>query len=290
MQPPTPSASAVAAARRPAAPSPRTAGLAARSEARPRVVLVTGASSGIGAAVARRLARARGYELLLNGRDNTRLAEVARQTGGLALPGDLTGGQVGERGEVGEDGEGVAARATAVAGRVDVLVACAGVGWCGSFTRMPWEAVEEMVAVNLVAPIRLARHLVPAMTRHGSGHLVLLASIAGTVGVGREVVYSATKAALRAFAEALRYEVEGSGVRISVVVPAAVDTALLARRGVPYTRRYPRVVPPERVAEAVYRVLRHPRDEVYVPRWMRLPTTLHGSVPALYRVLARRFG
>lgn len=267
----------VAPAREPA----RRIATIARADPDTRVVLVTGASSGIGAAVARRLARVAGYELLLNGRDTSRLTAVARETGGLALPGDLTDDDAGRE---------VAERAVTLAGQVDVLIASAGVGWCGEFSRMPWERMREMIALNVLAPMTLARQLLPAMTRHGSGHLVLLASVAGSVGVGREAVYSATKAALRGFGEALRYEVANSGVRISVVIPAAVDTAFLARRDIPYTRRYPRVVPPERVAETVYRLLRHPRDEVYVPRWMCVPARLHGSMPTLYRTLARRFG
>lgn len=247
----------------------------------PLAVLVTGASSGIGASVARRLAADGGYELLLNGRDTARLTAVARETGGRALPGDLT-----SRDTV----AALAGRAVDLAGRVDVLVACAGAGWSGPFARMPMEAVERMVAVNLAAPVRLVRLLLPAMIRQGGGHVVLLASVAGSVGVGGETVYSAAKAGLCGFADALRYEVRDSGVRISVVIPAVVDTPFLARRGAPYTRRYPRLVPAGRVAEVVHGLLARPRDEVFVPRWMRLPAALHGAAPGLYRVLARQFG
>lgn len=245
------------------------------------VVLVTGASSGIGAAVASRLSGAGGYDLLLNGRDTGRLSEVARRTGGLALPGDLTAWDAADD---------LADRAVEAAGRVDVVIACAGIGWWGPFATMPSQDIAEMTAVNFLAPVRLVRSLLPGMTRRGSGHVVLLDSIAGAVGVGGEAVYSATKAALRGFADALRYEVADAGVRVSVVLPAAVDTPFLARRRTPYTRGCPRVVAPQRVAEAVHRLVRDPRDEVHVPHWMRLPIAVHGAVPSLYRALARRFG
>lgn len=278
---------------RPAAPAagrhPATSILAAAGSpgrrtggpVRPPVVLVTGASSGIGAAVARRLASAGGCELLLNGRDSGRLAQVARATGGTALPGDLSTARGNRE---------LAQRVLQEVGRLDVLIASAGVGWYGRFTEMPGEAVERLLAVNLAAPVYLVRALLPGMVRQGGGQVVLLASIAGTVGVGGEAVYSATKAALCSFAEGLRYELRGEGVRISVVVPGAVDTPFFARRGAPYTRHHPRAIPPERVAETVYRMLLRPRDEVYVPAWLQLPARLHGVAPGLFRFLAARFG
>jgi short-subunit dehydrogenase len=242
-------------------------------------VLVTGASSGIGAAVARRLAATGRYDLLLTGRDTARLTAVARQTGGRALPADLTPPQAGAA---------LARRAVGLTGQVDALIACAGAGWYGPFAGMPPETIDRLLAVNLAAPLGLVRELLPAMARHGRGHVVLLSSIAGSVGVGGEAVYSATKSALGAFADALRYEAADHGVRVSVVLPAIVDTPFLAARA-RYTRRYPRVLTAERVADAVHDVLARPRDEVFVPRWMRLPAALHGAAPGLYRALARRF-
>ncbi len=243
------------------------------------VVLVTGASSGIGSAVAARLAAAGRCELLLNGRDAGRLTSVATRTGGVPLPGDLSSPQACRE---------LAEGALDLTGRVDVLVAGAGVGWAGSFTEMPPEAIDELLAVNLGSTVHLVRALLPAMVRHGHGRVVLVASIAGAVGVGDEAVYSATKAALCTFAESLRYEVRHRGVRVSVVLPGAVDTPFFARRGRPYTRSVPRPVPPERVAEAVYRVVASRREEVFVPRWLRLPARLHGVAPGLFRRLAAR--
>jgi short-subunit dehydrogenase len=243
-------------------------------------VLVTGASSGIGAATALAMA-GRHAHLVLAGRDGGRLAAVAARTGGEILTGDLPAG---------------AARLAADAGPVDVLVSNAGEGWCGPFTEMPEEAVERLVGVNLAAPIHLTRLLLPAMIERGRGHLVFVASIAGAVGVGEEAVYSATKAGLMAFAEALRYEVRGlkatrptsPRIGVTVVVPGVVDTPFFDRRGVPYGRRRPAPIPPERVARAVVAAVERGRAECYVPGWLRLPARMRGALPGPFRALAGR--
>lgn len=241
-------------------------------------VLVTGASSGIGAATAELLAGA-GATVLLSGWGNRDgLAEVARRTGGQVLAADLAAAS---------GPADLAARALA-AGPVDALVANAGIGWAGSVAEMEPEVIDRLVAVNLAAPIRLARALLPGMYERSQGRLVFVTSIAGSVGVGGEAVYSATKAGLACFAEALRYEAAPHGVSVSVVVPGVVDTGFFARRGRPYARRRPRPIPPERVAAAIAHALRTGRPETVVPRWLALPSRLHGAVPGLYRFLAAR--
>ncbi|GII56825.1 hypothetical protein Pth03_52140 [Planotetraspora thailandica] len=255
-------------------------------------MLVTGASSGIGAATAVALA-GRGARLVLAGRDEERLAAVAARTGGEILTADLPG-----------DVAGLAADA----GPVDVLVNNAGEGWSGPVARMPGEAVERLIAVDLVAPVQLARLLLPQMIGRGGGRLVFVASIAGAVGVRDEAVYSAAKAGLMAFAEALRYELRdpeaygdardglagaktrGRGIGVTVVVPGVVDTPFFARRGVPYGRRRPAPIPPERVARAIVRAVERDRPECYVPGWLRLPARLRGAFPGPFRALAGRVG
>jgi short-subunit dehydrogenase len=243
------------------------------------VVLVTGASSGIGAATSARLAGA-GWYPLLSGTDADRLSELAKRVGGAALPGDLS-----EPGGA----EQLASRALAVAGRVDALIANAGIGWRGPFTGMPLDMIDRMIALNLTAPLRLTRLLLPAMVERGSGCLVLTGSIVGRLGVREEAAYSATKAALGMFAESLRYELRGTGVRVRLVLPGVVDTPYFSRRGNPYHRRRPRPVPAERVAEAVHRLLTGRREELAVPGWLRVPERLHGCAPSLFRRLADRF-
>jgi short-subunit dehydrogenase len=242
-------------------------------------VLVTGASSGIGAASAARLAAA-GARLLLHGRDAAALARVAAGTGGRALLADLAD----------PDGPRALAEQVRAAGGVDVVVHNAGIGWAGPLAAMDGTDVRRLVAVNLVAPIELTRALLPDLLARGAGTLVFVTSIAGRAGVAEEAVYAATKAGLDVFAESLRLELAGTGVRVCVVVPGVVDTPFFARRGVPYQRRRPRPVPASRVADAVLAAATRGRAEAYVPRWLRLAVGVRSVAPGAYRALATRFG
>jgi len=245
-----------------------------------RVALVTGASSGIGRATAIALARG-GARVLVQGRDRDRSEEVARLVDGDVLLGDLT-----EPGAA----DDLVTRATEVHGRVDLLVANAGTGRSAPFTEMDPFEIDHLLTLDLVVPIRLVHAALPAMVDQGSGHLVLVTSIAGRAGVAGEAVYAAAKAGLDAFAESLRLELEGTNVGASVVVPGVVDTAFFVNRGGAPVRRVPRRVSADRVAEAIVGAVVHDRPEVYVPAWLRLAPTVRGIAPGLFRRLAARFG
>jgi short-subunit dehydrogenase len=244
------------------------------------VALVTGGSSGIGAATAGRLAAA-GAKVLIAGRDAGRLAAVAGETGAIPLECDLAA-PAGPA--------ALAAAARDAAGSIDVLVNNAGLGWAGPLTGITPDKVSELVTVNLTAPITLTRLLAPDMIERGRGRVVFVSSIAGATGVRGEAVYSATKAGLGFFAESLAYELDGHGVGVCVVVPGVIDTPFFERRGRPYGRKRPGPLPPERVAGAIVSALQRDRDVVYVPRWLRMPAWLHGAAPGTFRALAARFG
>lgn len=233
--------------------------------------VVTGASSGIGAAVALGLAR-RGHRLVLVGRDPDRLAGIARRTGGTPVVADLR-----------EPGGMHAVRAAA-SGPVRLLVHAAGAGAAGPIQDVPPGAVADLTAVNLVAPMQLTAALLPGLLA-GSGAVAFVASVAA-LGVADEAVYSATKAGLRGFADALRVE---TGLVVTTVLPGAVDTPFFDRRGTPYGRAFPRPVSPERVAQALVRGVERGRAEVYVPWWLGAAARVHGVAPGTFARLSRRF-
>jgi short-subunit dehydrogenase len=250
------------------------------------VTLVTGGSSGIGAATARVLARA-GARLLIAGRDPARLDAVARDTGTLALKADLAEPQ--GPAELADAALQVASTDAHAPG-IDILINNAGVGWCGPVGEMSGDKIAEVLAVNLAAPIELTRRLLPRMTARGSGRIVFVSSIVGATSVRDEAVYSAAKAGLGNFAESLAHELEGSGVGICVIVPGVINTPFFERRGRPYGRSKPEPLPAERAAEAIRSALEHDRQVVYVPRWMSFPARLHGAAPRTFALLAHWFG
>jgi short-subunit dehydrogenase len=239
-----------------------------------RTALVTGASSGIGLATVLALAR-RQMRVLATGLDSPELAGLESTAGVRVLAADLN-----------ED-EGLE-RVLAWAGPVDLLVNNAGFGWYGPLTGMETGPACDMLHINLAVPLRLTAALVPGMIERGRGHIVNVASIAGYIGVPREAAYSASKAGLITFSNSTRIELAGTGVGVTLVVPAAVDTPFFAREGRPYRRRIPHLVRPGRVAEALVTAVERGSAEVFVPRWIVLPVRLHGGLPRLFERLARR--
>jgi short-subunit dehydrogenase len=244
------------------------------------VVLVTGASAGIGHATADRFA-AKGAKVLVHGRDPDRTGDVAREVGGRALIADLNAPA---------DRQRLATEALDAFGRVDVLVNNAGFGYLGPVSAMPVDAIRRLIEVDLLAAIELTRSVLPGMIETNRGAICFVTSIAGRTGVAGEAVYSATKAGLDTFADALRIETAGSGVNVSVVVPGVVDTGFFETRGSPYTRSRPRPIPAETVADAVVRAVERDRAEEWRPRWLRIAPTVRALAPGAFRRLAIRFG
>jgi short-subunit dehydrogenase len=244
------------------------------------IVLVTGASAGIGRVAAAKFA-ARGARVLVHGRDSQRTQQVADEVGGRALIADLASRA---------DRERLATDALSAFGHIDVLVNNAGFGYLGPVSEMPVEAIRRLIEVDLLAAIELTRSLLPTMLQRRSGAVCFVTSIAGRTGVAGEAVYSATKAGLDTFADSLRVETAGSGVKVTVVVPGVVDTGFFETRGAAYTRSRPRPIPAETVADAVVRAVERDRAEEWRPRWLRIAPTLHALAPGAFRRLAVRFG
>jgi uncharacterized protein len=243
------------------------------------VCLVTGATGGIGRAIAVGLG-ARDVQLLLSGREEQALADVVAESGGTALATDLAEFGAGRR---------LAALALEAADHVDVLVNCAGIGLYGPAEDLEPDELERLFRVNVLAPMELTSALLPGMVERRRGHIVNVGSIAGRLGRRREAAYAASKAALSVFSDSLRAELSGSGVAVSLVTPGVVNTRYFERRSVPYDRGWPKPIPADAVAARVVRALDSRGGEVIVPRWLSFPMRLRGVLPGLYDALARRF-
>jgi NADP-dependent 3-hydroxy acid dehydrogenase YdfG len=179
----------------------------------PLVTVITGASSGIGAATARRAAAA-GHQLVLASRSADRLTKIAREVGGLAVVTDVSEWS---------DNEALMRRAVDEFGHVDVVFANAGIGakrgWLDGETPEHW---REMVLTNVLGAAYTARAALPVL-RERHGHLLLTSSAAGRV-VRPGSLYSCTKHAVSAMVDALRNDPDGSGIRITVIEPGRVNT------------------------------------------------------------------
>lgn len=251
-------------------------------ELRGATALVTGASGGIGRATAIALSR-KGARLKLTGRDEAALAQAVSAAGGPAGSGQVEHMVA----DLLKDAD--LERLVAWAGHdVDVLVNNAGEGWAGPFVAMDDRRAEDLVRVNLEAPMRLTSALLPDMIARKRGHVVNVGSIAGHVGVAFETVYATTKWGLTGFTESLRNELTGTGVGITLVSPGVVRTQFFERSGHPYDRLFPPLISPDRVARAIVRAAQTGAQDVFVPRWMAFPARLHGTWPWLYRRLASR--
>ena len=243
-----------------------------------RKVLITGGSSGIGAAAARAFAR-RGFRVAVAGRNAAALQAVADEVGGVPIPGDLRDPGIPRL---------TVEKAVAELGGLDVLVSNAGAGWSGPFTLMSESDIDSLLDLNLRAGAHLAHaalKYLPART----GRLVFIGSIAGVVGVPSEAWYSATKAGLGCLAGVLRAELKPSGIGVTLVTPGVVDTAYFERRNSPYRRHYPRPMSAKIVAAAIVDAVERARDEVTLPGWLTLPARLKVSFPGVYRMLESRF-
>ena len=180
-------------------------------------VLLTGATGGLGHAIARALA-ARGASLTLTGRRAEVLEPLAEDLGGRAVAADLAD-------------PAAPARLLADAGRVDVLVANAGLPASGGLHSFTEEEIDRALTVNLRAPIMLAHALTPGMVERRRGHLLFVSSLAGRAAPTGSSIYSATKFGLRGFGLALREDLAGKGVGVSVLLPGFISEAgMLAKR------------------------------------------------------------
>ena len=246
-----------------------------------RIAVITGGSSGIGAAIARRLTE-RGWQCVLLARTEERLRGVAEEIGAEWKVCD-----VGDRAAV----ERVA---TEIRGRhpaIHLLVCNAGIpGRTGFLTAEP-ERIEDVMRVNYLGALWCVRAFLPALEGAAPSSIVIVASTAGTVTFPPSGPYSASKHAQVALGRALAADLRGRGIRVHTVLPGFVETPGFPQRDVltiPLLGRL--VVGPDRVARHVLRVIDRGRStETHVPGWYRVGTISQGLFPGIIRAVVSRF-
>ena len=242
-----------------------------------RTALVTGASGGLGQAIARALVR-RGADVVLSARRVEVIEPLAAELRGRAVPCDLAD-------------RDSPARLIEQAGPVDVLVANAGVPGSGLIDSLSVEDIDRALDVNLRAPMILARLMCEGMAERGGGQIVFVSSLNGMVGAARTSVYSATKFGLRGFAQGLREDLRPRGVGVSTILPGFIRDAGMFHDSGGKVPGYVGTKTPADVADAVVSAIEHDRAEVVVaPPALRAGTAIAGLAPDLAARVQRRLG
>ena len=243
-----------------------------------RTILLTGATGGLGHAIAQAFT-ARGARLVLTGRRPEVLESLASSLpDAVVAPADLT------------DPASVRALAEAHPA-VDVVVANAAMPGSGRLESFTEEQIDRVLDVNLRAPIVLSRLYLPSMRARGSGHFVFMSSLSGRAPVAGAALYAATKFGLRGFGASLRADLHGTGIGVSIVSPGFVhDAGMFAESGAELPPGF-RTVSPEQVADATISAVERDRGEVTVaPLELRLGTALAAVAPDLASKVSNRLG
>jgi short-subunit dehydrogenase len=247
----------------------------------PPVILVTGASSGIGEAIAKLFAQ-KGYRVSMGARRLERLQSVAGEinsAGGdsLAVQSDLA---------IYEDIQRLVSETLNQFGQINVLVNNAGFGrikWLEELD--PMEDIQAQIQINLITTILVSREVLPHMIQQRSGHIINMGSMGGLVASPTYTIYSASKFGVRGFTEALRREVGVYNVNVSGIYPGAVNTEFKQHAGI--DRKTGRTTPqslrlePEEVARAVLSMVNRPRRELIIPWQMRLSVWMNTLFPGI---------
>ncbi len=243
------------------------------------VAVVSGGSSGIGAAIARALAE-RGWQLVLVARGEERLRAVAEELGA-----EWESCDVGDRAAV----EHMAAAVRERHPQIRLLVNGAGIPGRGGFLRAPPERIEEVTRTDYLGGVWCLRAFLPALEAAAPSHVVNVVSVAGTVAAGAAGPYTAAKHAQLAFSRATRAELRPRGIHVHTILPGFVETPGFPQRS-RFENRLVRaaVVEPEVVARRVVAAVEDDRAEVFVPRFYRVAPLAQALVPGIVRRLGAR--
>jgi uncharacterized protein len=249
-----------------------------------QVIIITGASSGIGKRLAIDLA-ARGAIVAGCGRSIARLKETLKEVRRASASSTMIGCDVSDAEQV----QGMVAKIIADFGRVDILINNAGVGMRQPFVETDLRTIEEIIRINYLGAVYCAHEVLPSMIARGTGHVVNVSSGAGLIGTLNMAAYCASKFALNGWSESLYHELKPLGINVSIVCPGPVDTEF-DRNFRDSEPKAPSnlIVSTETVAQAVIKVIENNRFEVVTPRWLAIMSALKRHLPNVFRIVAHR--
>jgi uncharacterized protein len=249
-----------------------------------QVIVITGASSGIGRRLAIDLA-ARGAIVAGCGRSIERLRETLKEVRRTSPASAMIGCDVSDREQV----QGMVAKILADYGRIDILINNAGIGMRKPFIETDVKIIQDIMQVNYLGAVYCAHEALPSMVARRAGHIVNISSGAGLIGTLNMGAYCASKFALNGWSESLYHELKPLGIHVSVVCPGPVDTEFSREFRESDPKSPPNlIVSAETVAQAVIQVLESKRFEVVLPRWLALLSALKRQLPSVFRALAHR--
>lgn len=249
-----------------------------------QVILITGASSGIGKQLAVDFA-VRGATVVGCGRSIARLKETLKEVRRTSPRSIMIGCDVSDREQV----RGMIAKVLADYGKIDVLINNAGVGMRQPFVDMSLDMVEQIMRINYLGAVYCAHEALPSMIARGAGHIINISSGAGRIATLNMAAYCGSKFALNGWSESLYHELKPLGVKVSIICPGPVQTEFNRD----FRSSEPKapanlIVSTEAVCREVVRALEKNKFEIILPRWLALVCTFQRLAPGLFRFLVQR--
>jgi uncharacterized protein len=249
-----------------------------------QVVLITGASDGIGKRLALDLA-ARGAVIIGCGRSEERLGAVLTELQCISPRSITIKCDVSSSEEV----RAMVGKVLAVYDAVDILINNAGIGMRKPFVETPLQTIEELMQTNYLGTVYCTRAVLPSMIARGRGHIVNVSSVAGYIGTLNMAGYCASKFAINGFSESLYHELKPRGIAVSVVCPGPVKTAFnrsFAQSSPKSPKRM--IISPESVSQTLMTIIENKRFETITPRSFALICGVKRLMPGLFRAVSSR--
>lgn len=249
-----------------------------------QIILITGASDGIGKQLAIDFAK-RGAVVIGCGRSIARLKAVLKEVRQTSPASAMMGCDVSDVEQV----HGMIEKILTDFGRVDILINNAGIGMRKPFSETSLSIIEEIMRINYFGAVYCTHELLPSMIARGDGHIVNISSVAGKIGTLNMAAYCASKFAMNGWSESLYHELKPFGVNVSLVCPGPVHTGFSREFHDSEPQSPPSLfVESSAVSQAVFKVIERNRFELIMPRWLALMCWLKRLSPGLFRYLAQR--